>query len=176
SPPFLLLGTLIALILSLIFVGCQKITQEEVSKQGGRWWVLYYKMTEPPFANYDKVNQLIEEVEKALCVEFNIEYKYEGIYPNCPVVIADYLNSPERSLRDLYNFTKRQNQLMEEVLVKIKGKEVLKEIEGKYSLEEAYGSLKEANRGRLTDEELELYYDEDGVLKVYFDEDGKLKE
>ena len=160
-----LLGILIILILSLIFVGCQKIIQEEFDKQAGRWWVLYYKMTEPPFANYDRVNKLIEEVERTLCIEFNIEYEYEGIYPTCAKGIADYFNSPERTLREKYNFGIRQNQLMEEVLVKIKGKEVLKEIEGKFSLEEAYGSLKEANRGRLTDEELELYYDENGMLK-----------
>lgn len=161
----LILGMLIVLILSLIFVGCQKITQEEFDRQAGRWWVLYYKMTEPPFANYDKVNQLIEEVEKTLCVEFNIEYEYEGIYPTCGKALAEWANSPERTLREKYIVGIRQNQLMEEVLVKIKGKEVLKEIEGKYSLEDSYGSLKEANRRRLTDEELELYYDEDGMLK-----------
>ena len=86
-------------------MSCQKITQEDVSRQSGRWWVLYYKMTEPPFADYDRVNLLIqEEVEKTLCVEFNIEYEYEGIYPNCPKGIADYFNSPERSLREKYNF------------------------------------------------------------------------
>jgi len=143
-----LLGTLIVLILSLIFVGCQKITQEDVNNQMGRWWVLYYKMTESP-VNYVKVNLLIqEEVEKTLCVEFNLEYEDDGIYPAYGKAVADYYNSPERSLKDQYNFIKRQNQLMEKILVKIKGKEVLKEIEGKYSLEEAYGSLKKANEGR----------------------------
>jgi len=152
-----LLEILIILILSLIFTGCQKITQEDVNKQMGRWWVLYYKITEPSFANYDnlllfynEVNLLIqEEVERTLCVEFNLEYEYEsGIYPTYGKAIGNYFNSPERILKDQYNFIKRQNQLMEEVLVKIKGKEILKEIEGKYSLEEAYGSLKKANEGR----------------------------
>ena len=144
-----LLGTFIILILSLIFVGCQKITQEDINKQMGRWMVLYYKMTEPPFVNSEKVNLLIqEEVERTLCVEFNLEYEDDGIYPAYGKAIADYYNSPERSLKEQYNFIKRQNQLMEEVLVKIKGIEVLKEIEGKYSLEEAYGSLKKASEGR----------------------------
>lgn len=151
-----LLITLIILILSLIFVGCQKITQEDVNNQMGRWWVLYYKITEPSFANYDnlllfynEVNLLIqEEVERTLCVEFNLEYEDDGIYPAYGKAIGNYFNSPERSLKDQYNFIKRQNQLMEKILVKIKGKEVLKEIEGKYSLEEAYGSLKKANEGR----------------------------
>ena len=117
-----LLVIFIILAAALIFTGCQKTTQADVDRQGTRYLVLLYKMTED--GSDEQAYELISQVEVTLNQEFG---KGEKTY----VELAN-----TGSIKDKYRILVRQNQLMEEALVKLKGKEALKEIEGKYSLEE----------------------------------------
>jgi len=122
----ILLGILIILDVVLALTGCQKITQESVDKQSHRWWVIYYKMLEDEIPG--QTSELISVdseggVDKILEDEFGISF-------------LEVWNNPDTSIKIRYHYTKRRNELMEEALIKLKGKEALREIEGKYSLEE----------------------------------------
>ncbi|MBU4293620.1 MAG: endolytic transglycosylase MltG, partial [Actinobacteria bacterium] len=117
-----LLAIFIILAVVLVFTGCQKITQADVGMQGTRWLVLLYKMTED--GSDAQAYELISQVEETLNQEFG----------NGEKTYVELANTG--SAKDKYRILVRQNQLMEEALVKLKGKEALREIEGKYSLEE----------------------------------------
>jgi len=119
------------LAIALVFTGCQKITQEDIDKQLSRWWVIYYKMLED-----DTSGQSYELV----CGPGGVEGTLNNEFDNW-IEQWDNLN-----LKSKYNIVKRRNELMEEALIRLKGSQALKEIKGMYSLEEAYGSLKEANK------------------------------
>ncbi|MBU4450362.1 MAG: endolytic transglycosylase MltG [Actinobacteria bacterium] len=117
-----IIGIFIILAVVLVFTGCQKITQADVGMQGTRWLVLLYKMTED--GSDAQAYELISQVEETLNQEFG----------NGEKTYVELANTG--SAKDKYRILVRQNQLMEEALVKLKGKEALREIEGKYSLEE----------------------------------------
>lgn len=116
-----LLAIFIILAAALVFTGCQKIAQADVDRQGTRWLVLLYKMTED--GSNAQAYELISQVEEILNQEFG----------NGEKTYVELVNTG--SAKDKYRISVRQNQLMEEALVKLKGKEALREIEGKYSLE-----------------------------------------
>lgn len=130
-----LLGIFIILAVVLVFTGCQKIIQADVDRQGTRWLVLLYKMTED--GNDAEAYELISEVEEILNQEFR----------NGEKTYVELVNTG--SMKDKYRILVRQNQLMEEALVKLKGKEALREIEGKYSLEEVPDLFEKVN-GEIT--------------------------
>ena len=117
-----ILAIFIILAVVLVFTGCQKIAQADVDRQGTRWLVLLYKMTED--GNDEQAYELISQVEVTLNQEFG----------NGEKTYIELANTG--STKDKYRILVRQNQLIEEALVKLKGKEALREIEGKYSLEE----------------------------------------
>ena len=126
-----LLGAFIILAVVLVFTGCQKIAQADVDRQGTRWLVLLYKMTED--GSDAQAYELISEVEEILNQEFG----------NGEKTYVELANTG--SMKDKYRILVRQNQLMEEALVKLKGKEALREIEGKYSLEEVPDLFEKVN-------------------------------
>lgn len=122
-----LLTIFIILAVVLVFTGCQKVTQADVDRQGTRWLVLLYKMTED--GSDAQAYELISEVEETLNQEFG----------NGEKTYVELVNTG--SIKDKYRILVRQNKLMEEALVKLKGKEALMEIEGKYSLEKVNGEI-----------------------------------
>lgn len=122
-----LLGIFIILAVVLVFTGCQKITQADVDRQGTRWLVLLYKITEG--GSDAQAYELISGVEETLNQEFG----------NGEKTYVELVNTG--SIKDKYRILVRQNKLMEEALVKLKGKEALMEIEGKYSLEKVNGEI-----------------------------------
>ncbi|MHB8279460.1 MAG: endolytic transglycosylase MltG [Candidatus Humimicrobiaceae bacterium] len=122
-----LLAIFIILAVVLVFTGCQKITQADVDRQGTRWLVLLYKITEG--GSDAQAYELISEVEETLNQEFG----------NGEKTYVELVNTG--SIKDKYRILVRQNKLMEEALVKLKGKEALMEIEGKYSLEKVNGEI-----------------------------------
>ena len=115
----------IILAVVLLFTGCQKTTPADVDRQGARWLVLLYKMTDG--GSGAQAYELISQVEETLNQEFE---KGEKTY-------VELVNTG--NIKDKYRILVRQNKLMEEALVKLKGKEALMEIEGKYSLEKVNG-------------------------------------
>lgn len=103
------------------------ITQKDIDKELGRWWVIYYKMLEDEIPG--QTTELIagkDGVDRILEKEFNIKGIDEHFW--------EFYE--KANLKNEYRFVKRRNELMEEALVKFKGKEALEEIEGKYSLDE----------------------------------------
>jgi UPF0755 protein len=138
----ILLVILVFLALSLVFTGCKTVTQADVDRQGTRWMVLLYKMTED--TGNATAYEAISQVEETLNLEFgNGEKTYTELFD-------------AGSIKEKYDVLARQNQLMEEALVKLRGEEALKEIEGKYSLEEVPG-LFEKVRGRLTQADMGIF-------------------
>ena len=117
-----LLAISIILAVVFLFTGCQKTTQEDIDKQGTRWLIILYKMTDG--ANNEQAFELISQVEETLKQEFEND---EKIYTE----IAD-----AGSIKDKYEILLKQNKLMEDALARLKGKKALGEIDGKYSLEE----------------------------------------
>jgi UPF0755 protein len=118
---------LIIIILTAVpaFTGCQKTTLADVDKQGNRWVVILNKMTDG--GNGGQAYELISQVEETLNQEFGNEQKTY-------IEVAD-----TGSIKDKYRILVRQNKLMEEALVKLKGEEALREIDGKYLLEKVSG-------------------------------------
>jgi UPF0755 protein len=121
---FLLL-IIIILAAVIAFAGCQKTTLADVDRQGNRWLVLLYKMTDG--GDGAQAYELISQVEETLNLEFG----------NGQKTYAEFAETG--SIKDKYKILVRQNRLMEEALIKLKGEEALKEIEGKYSLEKVNG-------------------------------------
>ena len=121
----------IIIALALVLTGCQKITQADVDSQGNRWLVLLYKITDGE--NGEQAYELISQVENTLSQEFTNSGK------------AYFELAGTGSIKEKYQILIRQNKLMEEALVKLKGKEALAEIEGKYSLEETPDLLEKVN-------------------------------
>ena len=117
-----LLAIFIIFAAAIVFTGCQETTQADVDRQGTRCLVLLYKMTED--GSDEQAYELISQVEETLNQEFG----------NGEKTYVELANTG--SAKDKYRILVRQNQLMEEALVKLKGEEALREIEGKYSLEE----------------------------------------
>lgn len=142
-----LLATLIILIMVFLVTGCQEITQEDVDRELNRWWVIYYKMLEAethmgeirPGEDSDgkSSSELIQScVEETLVKEFGLKGTGEHFWEY-------FING---NLKEKYRFMKRRNQLMEEVLVKLKGEEALKEIEGVWSLDEVPDLWEKVNK------------------------------
>jgi UPF0755 protein len=137
-----LLVILIFLAVSLVFTGCRATTQADVDRQGTRWMLLLYKMTED--TGNAKVYEAISQVEETLNREFGDgEKTYTELFD-------------AGSIKDKYQILIRQNQLMEEALVKLKTEEALKEIEGKYTLEEVPGLFEKVS-GRITQENMDIF-------------------
>ena len=130
-----LLAISIILAAVFLFTGCQKTTQADIDKQGTRWLVILYKMTDG--GNNAQAFELISQVEETLNQEFG-----NGEKTYAEFAIAG-------SIKDKYEILVRQNKLMEDALIKLKGKEALNEIEGKYSLEEVPDLIEKAN-GKIT--------------------------
>jgi len=148
----ILLVGFIILAVVFVFTGCQKITQAtqaDVIKQYNRYWVIFEKMHEgrnPGQENWKKneiiakqkiaegyteehanqvdweVNELILEIEETLRSEFDFVEK-DRLIP---------WDIKTTDIEDTYRFAKRQNELMEQALVKIKGIRTLWKIRGKY--------------------------------------------
>ena len=127
-----LLTIFIILATILLLTGCQDISQSDVDRQGNRWLVLLYKITDG--GSGSQAYELIAQVEETLDKEFG-----QGENSYTEIVSSG-------SLKDKYRILVRQNNLMEEALLKFKGTEALQEIKGKYSLEEAPDLLKNADR------------------------------
>jgi UPF0755 protein len=138
----ILLVILILVALSLVFTGCKTVTQADVDRQGTRWMVLLYKMTEG--AGNEKVYDVISQVEETLSREFG----------NGDKTFTEFADTG--SMKDKYTVLARQNQLMEEALVKLKGEGALKEIEGKYTLVEVPG-LSEKAGGEITQADIGIF-------------------
>lgn len=117
----LLLFIPIVLVIMLSFIGCQRITQEDVDRQSSRWWVITYKMMEDGMSM-----QTNERITGLNGVEETLEKEFGNF-------IEQY---DKASLKDQYNFAKRRNELMEEALIELKGEATLEEIEGVWSLDE----------------------------------------
>jgi predicted small secreted protein len=101
----ILLVILIFLALSLVFTGCKTVTQADVDRQGTRWMVLLYKMTED--TGNATAYEAISQVEETLNLEFgNGEKTYTELFD-------------AGSIKEKYDVLARQNQLMEEALVKL---------------------------------------------------------
>lgn len=120
----LILGIFIVLILSLIFVDCQKITQENIDRELSRWWVIYYKMLEDGGSGQPDLITGPGGVEETLKREFNPKGEH----------FSEHYNSS--SIKDKYRLVKRRNELMEEALISLKGEKALRKIEGIWSLDE----------------------------------------
>ena len=127
----LLLIIFIILALVLIFTGCQKTTQADIDRQGNRWLVLLYKITDGESGM--QAYELISQIEETLNLEFGSGGKS----------YADIISTG--SVKDKYQILVRQNKLMEEALVKLSGKEALSEIDSKYLLEEVPALLKKVD-------------------------------
>jgi len=131
----LLLIIFIILVLVLSVTGCRKTTPADIDMQGNRWLVLLYKITEGQKST--QAYELISQVEETLNLEFGNDGK------TYTEIISD------GSVKDKYKVLVRQNKLMEEALIKLKGKEALLEIKGKY-LPEEVPSLFENITGETT--------------------------
>jgi len=129
----ILLVGFIILAVVLVFTGCQKITQEDINRQGTRWWVVWYKIREVKdiTSTYEYITGM-DEAEEAMMKEFNCENADE-LYRN-------------RNLEDNYRFTKKKVELMEELLIKLRGEEALKEIEGIWNLDEVPDLWEKVNK------------------------------
>jgi hypothetical protein len=117
-----LLVILAAVVVTVVFIcaACQEVTQADIDQQLSRWWVIYYKMME----NNTPMSGLVERpngVDGILDSEFGVDFlgKWD-----------------DQSIKDKYHYVQRRNELMEEVLVKLKGTEALKEIDNVWSLDE----------------------------------------
>lgn len=112
------------------------ITEEEDFRQGYRNWVLRYKLSEcDEHTDYKRIQQAMIEIQQTLDREFGSS------------------NRVNKSLKTRYRFAIRYNQLLEQAIVEIKGKEVLDSIAGKWTPTEAYGSVEEAKATLLKCEE-----------------------
>lgn len=130
-----LLAISIILAAVFLFTGCQKTTQADIDKQGTRWLVILYKMTDG--GNNEQAFELISQVEETLKQEFENDEK----------TYTEFVTAG--SIKDKYEILLKQNKLMEDALVKLRGKEALGEIEGKYSLEEIPDLIEKAD-GKIT--------------------------
>jgi len=133
----ILLVGFIILAVVLVFTGCQKITQEDINRQGTRWWVVWYKirevkdiiLTDEYITGMDRVRG------EAMMKEFNCENADE---------LSEYYRNG--NLRDRYRYTKKEVELMEELLIKLRGEEALKEIEGIWNLDEVPDLWEKVNK------------------------------
>jgi UPF0755 protein len=138
----ILLAVFIILAVSLFITGCRATSQADIDKQSARWMVLLYKMTED--AGNSQIFEAVSQAEETLNREFGDGKKtYKELFD-------------EGSLKDRYKILVRQNQLMEEALVKFKTEGALKEIEGKYSLEEVPDLLEKVS-GRIIQGDIGIF-------------------
>lgn len=132
----ILLVIFIVLALILICTACQKITQEDINRQGTRWWVVWYKIREDgdPICTYEYITGM-DGIDEAMMKEFNCENGDE---------LSEYYRDGD--LGDRYRYTKKQVELMEELLIKLRGEEALKEIEGIWNLDEVPDLWEKVNK------------------------------
>ncbi len=155
-----LLGIFIILAAVLVCTACRDVAQKDIDREYDRYWVIYEKMVEgrePGTGIWEKnellaeqkiaegypeelaslvdweVNELLVEVGRILGDEFAFVEDYRlvpsptGTIPCCGI-----------AREDVYRFARRQNQLMERALVRLKGVKALWEIRGDYE-PEIYG-------------------------------------
>jgi hypothetical protein len=124
------------IITILVFTGCQKITQEDINRQGARWWVVWYKIREVKdiTSTYEYITGM-DGIEEAMMKEFNCENADE---------LSEYYRDGD--LGDRYRYTKKRVELMEELLIKLRGEGALKEIEGIWNLDEVPDLWEKVNK------------------------------